>query len=156
MSFENKLQENLEKLRDELRSESYTPLPVKRVYTSRSSGWGNKFRIDKLKRYIRGWINYFKIADMKALLKQTDEWMRRRIRMVYWKQWKRIRTRFKMLKQRYFKSTQVVLIWWNNQLAFYNRMRFILIYRKKYEYKCLLFIANYNNLSCYEGFWIKL
>lgn len=36
---------------------------------------------------------------MKTLLKQTDEWMRRRIRMVYWKQWKRIRTRFKMLKQ---------------------------------------------------------
>lgn len=68
-------------------------------YTARSNGWGNEYRIDKLKRYIRGWINYFKIADMKALLKQTDEWMRRRIRMVYWKQWKRIRTRFKMLKQ---------------------------------------------------------
>ena len=68
-------------------------------YTARSNGWGNEYRIDKLKRYIRGWINYFKIADMKALLKQTDEWMRRRIRMVYWKQWKRVRTRFKMLKQ---------------------------------------------------------
>lgn len=68
-------------------------------YTSRSNGWGNEYRIDKLKRYIRGWINYFKIADMKILLKQTDEWMRRRLRMVYWKQWKRIRTKFKMLKQ---------------------------------------------------------
>ncbi len=70
-----------------------------KLYTARSNGWGNECRIDKLKRYIRGWINYFKIADMKALLKQTDEWMRRRIRMIYWKQWKRIRTRFKMLKQ---------------------------------------------------------
>lgn len=68
-------------------------------YTARSNGWGNEYRIDKLKRYIRGWINYFKIADMKVLLKQTDEWMRRRIRLVYWKQWKRIRTRFKMLKR---------------------------------------------------------
>lgn len=68
-------------------------------YTSRSNGWGNEYRIDKLKRYIRGWINYFKIADIKILLKQTDEWMRRRLRMVYWKQWKRIRTKFKMLKQ---------------------------------------------------------
>ncbi|MDV3428581.1 MAG: group II intron reverse transcriptase/maturase, partial [Bacillota bacterium] len=67
-------------------------------YTSRSNGWGNEYRIDKLKRYIRGWINYFKVADMRALLKGTDEWMRRRIRMIYWKQWKRIRTRFKMLK----------------------------------------------------------
>jgi mannitol-1-phosphate/altronate dehydrogenase len=54
-------------------------------YTARSNGWGNEYLIDKLKRYIRGWINYFKIADMKALLKQTDEWMRRRIRLVYWK-----------------------------------------------------------------------
>lgn len=68
-------------------------------YTSRSNGWGNEYRIDKLKRYIRGWINYFKIADMKILLKQMDEWMRRRLRMVYWKQWKRIRTKLKMLKQ---------------------------------------------------------
>jgi hypothetical protein len=39
-----------------------------------------------------GWVNYFKIADMKKLLQTTDEWMRRRIRMIYWKQWKRIRT----------------------------------------------------------------
>ena len=59
----------------------------------------NDFWIDKLKRYIRGWINYFKIADMKIFLKETDEWMRRRIRMVYWKQWKITRTKFKMLKQ---------------------------------------------------------
>lgn len=35
---------------------------------------------------------------MKALLKETDEWMRRRIRMVYWKQWKKVRTKFKRLK----------------------------------------------------------
>ncbi|MCB2297298.1 group II intron maturase-specific domain-containing protein [Clostridium tagluense] len=41
-----------------------------------------------------GWINYFKIADIKSLLKTVDQWMRRRIRMVYWKQWKKVRTRF--------------------------------------------------------------
>lgn len=67
-------------------------------YTSRSNSWSNGYRIDKLKRYIRGWVNYFKIADMNMLLKETDEWMRRRIRMVYWKQWKKISTRHKMLK----------------------------------------------------------
>ncbi|MGL4737343.1 MAG: group II intron reverse transcriptase/maturase [Cellulosilyticaceae bacterium] len=58
-------------------------------HTQRSNGYGNEKRIDKLKRYIRGWINYFKIADMKQLLMRTDEWMRRRLRMVYWKQWKK-------------------------------------------------------------------
>lgn len=66
--------------------------------TSRSNGMGNETRVTKLRRYIMGWINYFKLADMKTLLLQTDEWMRRRIRMIYWKQWKRVRTKFKMLK----------------------------------------------------------
>lgn len=66
--------------------------------TSRSNGMGNEFRAIKLRRYIMGWVNYFKIADMKNLLAHTDEWMRRRIRMIIWKQWKRVRTRFKMLK----------------------------------------------------------
>ncbi|AGA69724.1 Retron-type reverse transcriptase [Desulfitobacterium dichloroeliminans LMG P-21439] len=66
--------------------------------TSRSNGMGNELRATKLRRYIMGWINYFKLADMKSLLLQTDEWMRRRIRMIYWKQWKRVRTKLKMLK----------------------------------------------------------
>jgi RNA-directed DNA polymerase len=69
-----------------------------REVTARSNGWSNEFRTRKLKQYITGWINYFKLADMKGLLRETDEWMRRRIRMIYWKQWKKIRTRFKMLK----------------------------------------------------------
>ncbi len=66
--------------------------------TQRNNGMGNNNRIEKLRSYIMGWINYFKIADMKNLLLETDEWMRRRIRMVYWKQWKKIKTKFKMLQ----------------------------------------------------------
>lgn len=66
--------------------------------TSRSNGIGNEDRAEKLRRYIMGWINYFKLADMKKLLQTTDEWMRRRIRMIYWKQWKRVKTKFAMLQ----------------------------------------------------------
>lgn len=66
--------------------------------TSRSNGMGNELRAIKLRRYIMGWVNYFKLADMKKLLVEADKWMRRRIRMIYWKQWKRVKTRFKMLK----------------------------------------------------------
>ena len=51
----------------------------------------------KLKQKIVGWINYFKMADMKGLMKQLDEWLRRRIRMCYWKQWKKIRTKYRNL-----------------------------------------------------------
>ena len=67
--------------------------------TSRSNGWGNEFRTERIRKYIIGWVNYFKIADMKNLLIATDEWLRRRIRMIYWKQWKRVRTRFRELKR---------------------------------------------------------
>ncbi len=43
-------------------------------------------------------MEYFRLADMKGLLKTTDEWARRRIRAVYWKQWKKIKTKYRMLK----------------------------------------------------------
>jgi len=68
-----------------------------KLLTGRSFGLSNEERPIKLRRYIMGWINYFKIADIKSLLRAVDQWMRRRIRMVYWKQWKKIRTRFNQL-----------------------------------------------------------
>jgi RNA-directed DNA polymerase len=64
-----------------------------RELTSRSNGWGNARRKETLKQYITGWVNYFQLADMKMLMIETDEWYRRRLRMVFWKQWKRVRTR---------------------------------------------------------------
>ena len=70
-----------------------------RELTNRSNGWENEYRVLKLTQFIRGWGNYFGRADMKALLKETDEWLRYKIRAIYWKQWKKIRTRFKELKR---------------------------------------------------------
>ena len=66
--------------------------------TGRSNGLSNRDRIQKLKEYIRGWVNYFKLADIKSLLRGTDEWLRHRIRAIYWKQWKRVRTRIRKLR----------------------------------------------------------
>ena len=66
--------------------------------TGRSNGLSNEYRALKLKQYITGWVNYFKLADMKKLLLEIDQWMRRRIRLVYWKQWKKVKTRYKKLK----------------------------------------------------------
>lgn len=70
-----------------------------RELTSRSNAMSNEYRPKVVTWFVRGWVNYFKLADMKSLLEKIDGWMRRRIRMVYWKQWKRVRTRFKMLKK---------------------------------------------------------
>lgn len=68
-----------------------------KTLTSRSNGWGDARRKEELRQYITGWVNYFKLADIKKLLLLVDEWYRRRLRMVIWKQWKRVRTRFRNL-----------------------------------------------------------
>jgi group II intron reverse transcriptase/maturase len=70
-----------------------------KAITNRSRAIPNAERPKILARFIKGWINYFKLADMKTTLVDIDQWMRRRVRMIYWKQWKRVRTRFKMLQQ---------------------------------------------------------
>ncbi|UVE39853.1 MULTISPECIES: group II intron reverse transcriptase/maturase [unclassified Clostridium] len=62
--------------------------------TSRSNAMSMKYRFMKLKQVIVGWINYFAIADIKSILKTLDEWLRRRIRMCFWKQWKKIKTKY--------------------------------------------------------------
>ncbi len=64
-----------------------------RELTSRSNGWGNDRRKEVIRQYIIGWINYFRYADIKKLLERTDEWFRRRLRSLIWKQWKRVKTR---------------------------------------------------------------
>lgn len=69
-----------------------------RELTTRRNKWSNPEREKKLREYTTGWINYFKYADMKSLMETTDEWLRHRIRAVYWKQWKKVRTRYKMLR----------------------------------------------------------
>lgn len=63
-----------------------------RRYVNDYEGWKTKLR-----QYVVGWVNYFKLARMKAFLASVDEWMRRRIRMVFWKKWKRVRTRWRNL-----------------------------------------------------------
>lgn len=61
--------------------------------TKRSKGWGYEKRKQKLNEYIRGWVCYFHLAEMKRLCIETDEWLRRRIRMCIWKSWKKIKTK---------------------------------------------------------------
>ena len=70
-----------------------------RELTKRSNGWGNEYRAMRLTQFVRGWVNYFSLADMKGLLEKTDEWLRHKIRAVYWKQWKKIKTRYHMIKK---------------------------------------------------------
>jgi len=56
-------------------------------------------RIERINQVIRGWIGYYRIADMKRFLEETGEHMRRRLRMCYWKQWKNVKTRYRNLRK---------------------------------------------------------
>ena len=56
-------------------------------------------RTKKINYVVRGWVNYFRISDMKEMLRKIDEHLRTRIRLIIWKQWKKITKRYKALRQ---------------------------------------------------------
>ena len=78
-----------------------------REITQKNKGWSNDYRRQKLAEYVRGWINYYKLADMKGLMTETDEWLRHRIRAIYWKQWKKVKTRYRNLRALKLEEWQV-------------------------------------------------
>ena len=61
--------------------------------TSRSQGRNVRVVMRNVKVYIRGWLGYFGIASMKTTMQEWDGWLRRRIRMYIWKQWKKPKAR---------------------------------------------------------------
>ena len=68
-----------------------------RFITNRNRSMSISERLLKLNDSIRGWINYFGIVSAKAKLVELDRWIRRRLRACIWKQWKRVKTRFRNL-----------------------------------------------------------
>ena len=65
--------------------------------TGRSWGVSMGYRLRKLGQYLRGWTAYFGISQYYRPVPELDEWIRRRIRMCYWKQWRWVRTKIKHL-----------------------------------------------------------
>lgn len=53
--------------------------------------------IQRLNEYTRGWIGYFRLADTPSVFQELDEWIRRRLRQLVWKRWKRPKTRWRNL-----------------------------------------------------------
>ncbi|MDD4626635.1 MAG: group II intron maturase-specific domain-containing protein [Syntrophomonas sp.] len=90
-----------------------------REITGRSNGMGIEARKIRLNQVVRGWMNYFKLADAKKLIQGLDEWIRSRIRMVTWKRWKRVRTRFESLKRSGIKEEQAWM-WANTRKGYWR------------------------------------
>ena len=64
-----------------------------REITDRHNGKSMRQRLETLRRYVVGWLNYYGHSRSYSELVQLDQWMRRRVRLCYWKDWKRPRTR---------------------------------------------------------------
>ena len=68
-----------------------------REITNRNKGISMDYRLIKLNDMIIGWVNYFKIANASRKLMELDKWIRRRLRACMWKQWKKVRPRYRNL-----------------------------------------------------------
>lgn len=68
-----------------------------RKLTGRSWGVSMTYRLDKLGQYLRGWVGYFGISQYYRPVPGIDDWIRRRLRMCYWKQWRLTRTKVRQL-----------------------------------------------------------
>jgi group II intron reverse transcriptase/maturase len=71
---------------------------IRELTRASRGGWSMEERIRRLRLRLQGWVRYFALADTVSVFEALDEWLRRRLRMVYWKQWKRPRTRKRNLR----------------------------------------------------------
>jgi RNA-directed DNA polymerase len=68
--------------------------------TGRSWFVSMEYRLGKLALYLPGWMNYFGISEYYRPVPEIDHWLRRRVRMCYWKQWRYARTKVRELRKR--------------------------------------------------------
>ena len=94
------------------------------------AGRGRNIRtqIQELTPVLRGWVNYFRLAEVKGIFEELDGWVRRRLRCILWRQWKRTYTRAKNLmkygldKDRALKSAMNGRgPWWNSGASHMNQ-----------------------------------
>jgi len=67
--------------------------------TGRSWFVSMAYRYKKLSQYVRGWMNYFGISEYYRPIPEIDHWLRRRMRMCYWKRWRYTRTKVRKLRR---------------------------------------------------------
>jgi len=108
-------------------------------------GWNlGRFIKELLNPYLRGWVNYYRIADAKTVMDELDQWIRRRLRLILWKQWKRNWTRRNKLMAAGLSEQRAVESafnkrgpWWNSGASHMNQA-FTKQYFQKLELVSLL------------------
>jgi group II intron reverse transcriptase/maturase len=87
--------------------------------TGRRQGKSIEAILERLQRYTTGWLGYYAIANMKTKIQALNEWIRRRIRQIYWKQWKVNKARHDNLV-RLGKSSAQAWQWANSRLGYWR------------------------------------
>ena len=90
-----------------------------KLLTKRNRGRNVRRVMQEVKVFIRGWIGYFRVADMKRTLMSWDEWMRRRFRMYIWKQWKKPKTKVANLRKLGIPADRAYQ-WGNSRLGYWR------------------------------------
>lgn len=106
---------------------------------------------EELTPFIRGWINYFKLSEVKNFAEELDGWIRRRLRLILWKQWKKPWRRKQKLMNAGLNEERAVMsafnrrgAWWNSGASHMNEA-----FRKKYFEKLGL-VSMLEILLCYQ------
>lgn len=86
----------------------------------RGRGWSLTRTIRELNPILRGWGYYYRLSDVEGVFEGLDQWVRRRLRLLLWRQWKRPRTRAKELQKRGLDRSRAKMAaynsfgpWWN-------------------------------------------
>ncbi|XQY90959.1 group II intron reverse transcriptase/maturase [Metabacillus sp. HB246100] len=93
-----------------------------REITSRKWSISMRDRLEKLNRYLIGWLGYYQLADTPSVLAKLDSWIRRRLRMVRWKEWKKVKTKHRNLTKLGIKPNQA-WEWANTRLGYWRIAR---------------------------------
>ena len=88
----------------------------------------SRFITEELKPLLKGWINYFRLAEVKGIFEELDGWIRRKLRNILWRQWKRPWTRARKLMRRGLHPERAWKSacngrgpWWNSGASHMNR-----------------------------------
>jgi RNA-directed DNA polymerase len=95
----------------------------------RGRGWNLERFIESLKPQLKGWVNYFRLSEVKGIFEELDGWIRRKLRGILWRQWKRPFTRAKNLMKYGLKKLHAWKCacngrgpWWNSGASHMNRV----------------------------------
>ena len=99
-----------------------------REITSRSRPVAMYKRYEQLRSLNTGWYNYFKLTEARSVLEELDRWVRSRLRLCYWKQWKKPRTRVKMLVRQGIPEWQAYQ-WGNTRKGYWRISQSVILNR---------------------------